>query len=572
MIILNLTQGTPAWDAARATHDCASEAAAMLGLAKNCKRSELLRMKHSGIKQDVSEWTQIFLFDKGHKAEELARPIVAKMLGEALPPVVGLSDDGKLLASLDGFTRFGDTIWENKSRNKDLLAFMLEHNDLPDTHWPQCEHQLLVSDADRVFFTLSEGNEDETDGIYYESKPDRRQMIIDGWKQFNIDRAEYIPTEVKEMPKADVTIDLPALFVHAKGEITTHNMDVFGTALAAKLAETRAIVLITDQDFSNAKEAAKKFRETAKAIALSKDQMLAQTETIGEAANKMDAWAADLNATALQLEKDVKREDLIKKDAMVLSGKDKYTEHVAALEAEIKPIRLIVQAPAFAEAIKGKSKYASMQDAVDTMLAGAKIKADAEANDVRTKMRWLKDNAAGRSALFPDLQQIIFKPMDDFHLIITSRIEKATADENARLEAERQKIRAEEQAKAQLEAQQQESARLVAERLAKQQAENEAKANDQPVVAVAHTGACVEEKPQSETQATLPVSNAAQAEVMQINPDGPKVSIPMTSSKADAKTLSNRMEITELLNSMNPYQVIDVLAYCHAIKSKARAA
>ena len=286
----------------------------------------------------------------------------------------------------------------------------------------------------------------------YRAVPGRIEKLIAAWKQFDADVASYVPSDIKEMPKADATIDLPALFVHAKGEITTNNMDEFGKALTAKLAETRAIVLVTDQDFSNAKEAAKKFRETAKAIAISKEQMLAQTETIGEAAKKMDAWAIDLNKTALQLEKDVEREDKAKKEVMVLTAKNAYTEHVAALESEISPIRMNLVQPNFAEAIKGKRNYASMQDAVDTMLAGAKVDSDATAKDIRSKLAWCKENAAGHSSLFPDLQQIITKPMDDFVLTISSRIDKAKADEAARLDAERERIRAEEQAKAQREA------------------------------------------------------------------------------------------------------------------------
>jgi hypothetical protein len=154
---------------------------------------------------------------------------------------------------------------------------------------------------------------------------------------------------------------------------------------------------------------------------------------------------------------------------MVLTAKDKYASHVAALEAETKPIRLALVAPNFAEAIKGKSKYANMQDAVDTMLAGSIITADQSAKDVREKLTWCKEHAAGHSALFPDLQQIITKPIEDFALTITSRIDKAKEAEEKRLAAEREKIRAEEQAKAQANARreaQEAAAKAESDRLA----------------------------------------------------------------------------------------------------------
>ncbi|MDE3023879.1 MAG: hypothetical protein KGI54_18840, partial [Pseudomonadota bacterium] len=48
----------------------------------------------------------------------------------------------------------------------------------------------------------------------------------------------------------------------------------------------------------------------------------------------------------------------------------------------------------------------------------------------------------------PDLQQIIYKPMDDFKLLITTRIEKHKADEAARLETQRVRIQQEEEEKA----------------------------------------------------------------------------------------------------------------------------
>ena len=473
-------QGTQEWIDLRAKYFTASELAAAAGESKYQKRGDLLKQKATGIIPEVDSAKQR-LFDAGHASEAAARLIVESQLGSKLFPAT-MSDEVEglpLLASLDGITMFGDIIWENKLLNESLKAAVL--NSQLESHYAlQIEQQLLVCGAEKCYFTTSDGTPEGTFGMWYESDPELRMKIVATWRQFAVDLANYQHTETKEMPKADVTINLPALFVHAKGEITTHNMEEFGKALTAKLAETRAIVLVTDQDFSNAKSAASKFRETAKDIALAKKQMLEQTETIGEAARKMDAWAEDLNATALQLEKDVKREDLAKKEAMILAAKVKYTEHVDALEAETKPIRLSLVAPNFAEAIKGKSKYANMQDAVDTMLAGAIIAADQSAKDVREKLTWCKENAAGHSALFPDLQQIITKPIEDFALTITSRIDKAKADEAKRLEAEREKIRAEEQAKAQAEqrriaeAEQAERSRVAAEEIRRLDAERHA--------------------------------------------------------------------------------------------------
>lgn len=496
MNLIELQQGTEAWHQHRATHFNASDAPAMLGISPYKTRTQLLREMATGITPEVDEATQR-RFDDGHRFEELARPLAEKIIGQELFPVVG--SEGKLSASFDGLTMDESICFEHKTLNKSLedlrgddSEYLRGHKTddasiLPEMYRAQMEQQLMVSGAGKCLFMATKWylenkyNDDRfVDDItcWYTSDPDMRDRLLQGWTQFAVDLETYQHVEHTKKPKAEVCIELPALFVHAKGEITTHNMDEFGMALTAKLSEVRAIALVTDQDFSNAKEAAKKFRETAKAIALSKEAMLAQTETIGEAARKMDAWAKDLNQTALQLEKDVEREDKAKKEVMVLEGRQAYADHVAALEAEIKPIRMTLTPPNFAEALKGKRNYASMHDAIQTMLAGAKIEADAQGKDIRSKLAFFKtDSVSQYDFLFRDLQTIIQKPLDDLELIVKTRIDHHAADEAARLEAERTRMEAEAKAKAEKDAAEKmaaEEARIRAEERAK--AEEEAKA------------------------------------------------------------------------------------------------
>ena len=481
---LDFQQGSDAWHEHRRTHYNASEAPSMMGCSPYTSRTQLMDEMVTGITPEVDDATQL-RFDDGHRFEALARPLAENIIGRQLYPVTGI--EGKLSASFDGLTADGEEAFEHKSLNAELRQCM-EGEDkadrLPMFYRIQMEQQCAVSGCKRVLFMASKFNNDdeliEERHCWYYPDLELRERIIAGWEQLEADLKTHQPKVIAEMPKAEVTIDLPALFVHAKGEITTHNMDEFGAALTVRLTETRAISLVTDQDFSNAKEAAKMFRETAKKIAASKEAMLAQTETIGEAARKMDAWAKDLNATALQLEKDVEREDKAKKEAMVLKAAAEFHAHIEALEAETRPIQISVPKPDFAAAIKGKRNYASMQDGVDTAMASGKIAADAIAKDVRAKLAWCKTNAAGQSALFPDLQSLMQKPMEDFTLTITSRIEKQKADEAARLEAETARIRAEEEAKATAKAQAEAEAILAVERT--KQAAEEAVAREAEAV------------------------------------------------------------------------------------------
>ena len=490
MKTMELEQGSQLWLNHRRTHRNASDTPCVTGHSPYKTRSKFMGEYVSGIVEDTDDATQSRFAD-GHRSERLARPLMAQIIGEDLSPVVGVS--GVWSASFDGLTFDEMIAAEHKALNDTLRAVSCA-TELPIYYREQMEHQLMVCGGEKCLFMASKWNDDDTlaEEVHFWYEPDLalRAQIIAAWDMFEKDVAAYVPSEVKEMPKAEVTIDLPALFVHAKGEITEHNMEAFGVALTAKLAEVRAIDLITDQDFSNAKEAAKKFRDTAKAIALSKEAMLAQTETIGEAARKMDAWVKDLNGTALQLEKDVEREDLAKKTAMVTAAALAFREHIEALEVETCLIKLATPKPDFALAIKGKRNYASMQDALDTALAiDGKAKADAEAKDIRAKLSWCKENASGMSFLFPDLAQIITKPLDDFTLLIATRIKDHNDAEAKKLEEQTARIRAEEEAKAKAKVEEEQRQEAEAQAKIDREAAEKLKAEQDAIDAAAKTSA-----------------------------------------------------------------------------------
>ncbi len=96
-----------------------------------------------------------------------------------------------------------------------------------------------------------------------------------------------------------------------------------------------------------------------------------------------------------------------------------------------------------------------MQEKVDTALRDVKFAADQLAADVRKKLAWCKENASGHGSLFPDLQALMVKPMEDFTLTITSRIDNNRADEAEKMEAVR--AQAEANARAKIEEEQRKS-------------------------------------------------------------------------------------------------------------------
>ena len=396
MKTITVTQGSVEWAALRAQHNTASEAPAMMGASKYQSRDELLRQKATGIVAEVSRHQQA-IFDKGHAAEAAARTLLEVQTGEDFYPITAVSDDGTLLASVDGITMDDSTLFEHKLFNE-KLAHGVELGDLDPHYIWQLEQQLLVTGAKKVVFVCSDGTKDNWAQMDYYPVPGRAERLKAGWAQFDIDKAAYVPVAVMAVPVAAPVQSLPGLFIQAKGEIVTSNMREWGNALAARLLELRSLVWVTDQDFADAKSSAKMLRGTIEMVKVAKTAMLAQTASVGEAAQLMDAWCEDMRKTALQIEKDAEREDLNKKTIMILAAKVAYAEHVSTLSLEIAPHRIFVDTPVFADAIKGKRNFVSMQDGLNTMLANAKIVANEDAALVRCNLAYFAEHQASELA------------------------------------------------------------------------------------------------------------------------------------------------------------------------------
>ncbi len=85
----------------------------------------------------------------------------------------------------------------------------------------------------------------------------------------------------------------------------------------------------------------------------------------------------------------------------------------------------------------GKRSLDSLQDAVDTVLASAKIDADASAKRIRAALACLKDDGEGFEFLFSDRLALISKPLDDLKLLVKARI-----DAHKAAEAEKERAKA----------------------------------------------------------------------------------------------------------------------------------
>lgn len=466
--IHNLVQGSDAWHNFRAAHHGASEAAAMLGLSKQVTRNELLRAKATGVAKEFSDWVQANILDYGHEVEALARPLAEKIIGDDLYPVT--FSLGAESASCDGLTMDETIGWEHKQWNEQLAA-SVRAGELPDTHMPQVQQQLMVTGAEKWLFMVSDGTEQNIAHMWVYPDAAWFDRIRAGWEQFDADAKAYVHQDIVEPAKAAPLADLPVVTVQVRGELAMCNLkDV--TPLFDKFLAEAKVELVTDDDFALAEAQSKKGRAAAQQCKLTAKAVVDQMQSVAEVTRALESYAAKFDAMALRQEKAVKEQKDARRATAKLERDRAYAEHIASLEAELAPVRLQVadaDKPQFTEVMKNQRTLASLYNKLDTELARAKIAASERAKDTRAKLAWYNANVGDHAGLFRDLQQIIGKAAEDFQLVVRTRIADHQRAEEAKQEALRARIAAEEKAKAEaaaraeLERQQREAAARQAE-------------------------------------------------------------------------------------------------------------
>ena len=442
--IHNLVQGSAQWHAYRARYFNASEAAAMLGISSYQSRAELLRAKATGLSPEVNAATQR-RFDAGHEFEALARPWAEEIIGEDLYPITASREvEGLALsASYDGATMMEDTVFEHKSLNA-ALAESLSQGVIPEQYHPQLEQQLLVISAQRALFMASSGHKDDALHTWYESNPELRARLVAGWKQFALDLATYVPPAAVGAEVVGHTPEtLPALRIEVTGMVTASNLaDYKAHALAVFAGINRE--LETDQQFSDAEKVVKWCGDVEDRLIAAKQHALSQTESIDALFRTIDDISAEARRTRLELDKLVKARKEAVRGEIVAAGFAALREHIAGLNQRMGRVYMPAVPADFAGAIKGRRTVASLQDAVDTELARAKIDASAIADRISRNLAILCELASCHTFLFADEAQIVLKQPDDLKMLVKNRIAEHQQKEAARIEAETARIRAEE--------------------------------------------------------------------------------------------------------------------------------
>lgn len=432
MKIHNVAQGSAEWLALRAKFRTASEAPAMMGASKYQSRTDLLIAKKTGITTDVTP-SQQFIFEKGHATEALARPLTEALIGEELYPIV--ATEGNLLASMDGATMLGETLFEHKLWNESVVAQVNAGDLAPHYYW-QLEQQLLVSGAERVIFVCSDGTPENFVHMEYRPVAGRAAQLIEGWKQFEADLANFEMADAPSIVVGKAPDELPALRIELTGMVTASNLKVFEDSALAVIDSVKT-TLSTDQDFADAKKAVKWCGDVEEAVAAAKKQALSQTQSIDELFSSLDRISAHARETRLKVDKLVKAQELLVKTSIKQKAELALADHIAAINKTLGKVTLPHVVSDFAGAMKNKRTIASLQDAVDTELARAKIDASQAADGIRLNLTSLAELAVDHAFLFSDAQQLVAKTNDDLVTLIKFRISEHQKAEREKADAKR---------------------------------------------------------------------------------------------------------------------------------------
>ncbi len=148
MRYVNLEQGSPAWLSWRAGGIGASDAAVVLGLSP-FKTADRLFAELVG---DVEPELGTYAMRRGQRLEPVARDEYQRRHDIVVEPCCGEHESMPWMrASFDGLTLLADLILEIKWPNHEAHQDALEGR-VPGYYWPQVQHQLLVSGAERCHY------------------------------------------------------------------------------------------------------------------------------------------------------------------------------------------------------------------------------------------------------------------------------------------------------------------------------------------------------------------------------------------------------------------------------------
>jgi len=378
METFNLVQGTEEWLAFRAENCPASEYPAVCNKSKFTSRTDLMMQRKYNIQPVFSDFMKEKMRE-GHRAEAAFLKVLENITGDSFYPVTGRLEGTKLTASFDGLNMDNSVGYEHKLYNKTLLAAIhaaLANRDqeaIPETYRLQLDQQLLVSRADFIYFCCSDGTEENSVIFKYYPDPDRLAAIAPAWEQYLKDEAAYMPEDVLEVVQSEVK-GFPVVKYEVKNTSVVSNIDLCLEQIRKRAAVEIDRPLETDQDYADKEQinkAVKKARADMKALV---SDVKAEFSSLAE----FESSAAEIDKTLQKMqssgEKQVKAAKDEKKDLIIRAALLDLTEYASEVSSELDcNVVDHVDIPDFYGAIKNKKTLASIQNAVDSLVAEMKI-------------------------------------------------------------------------------------------------------------------------------------------------------------------------------------------------------
>ncbi|MGH8444619.1 MAG: YqaJ viral recombinase family protein [Solimonas sp.] len=468
---IDVQPNTREWEAHRAKTRNASEAPVVMGASSKTPRGELVHLKATGGEKEFSQWVKEVLFARGHAVEPALRAYAERIIGEDLYQVVAVSDDGDLGASYDGLTLDERVIFEGKQFNQKKIAHVRAYSSVPqEDYWQVIQQFGVCEKAELCIYVVGDGTEENTVYVKVDRDADVEADILTlraAWAQFDADVAAYTPPPAEVVVVATPVAALPAVSVQVDGQLTVRdNFPVFKAAIEDFLEHRLIREPKTDQDFADLDLQIKAMKNAEAALDAAEGQMLAQVSAIDSATKTKAMLSKLVRDNRLMAEKLLTGEKERRRGEILTAARDALGEHIQQINKTLgSKIRMPDIAADFATAMRSKKTLSSLKEAADGELARAKIEANQVADRIRVNLEVLRTDAVGYETLFMDAQALATsKAEEDLRNLVKSRIADHKAKEDARLEAERQRIRVEEEARAQREAEAAKQRQLDAER------------------------------------------------------------------------------------------------------------
>lgn len=434
MKIVKLKQGTPDWHAHRARYFNASDAPAMMGCSPYKTREQLVRELATGIGEDITPQKQA-VFDAGHRAEALARPLAEKIVGQELYPVVGVADRGPYSASMDGLTMGWEVNFEHKALNAALREVMTPEctgADLPMTYQVQMESQCLVCDTiESTLFMASkwdeQGNLIEERHCWYTPNLQLRAQIVEGWAALEREVAAYDPTTAQPKAKVEAKAKdaaLPAIRIEVRGEVLASNVEELRALAVGRISLVKT-ELKTDQDFVDAKVDAAWLREVAASMKMGVQMVRGGMETVDALMTMLEEMEELAERKAIDLENLVTSESKRRKDDVVAKAQIELDDYIKKHNAALGADYLLRVVGPLAAAAKGLKTIDSTTSKVGAALVAEKAKADSLALCFTRNRAHLHQDGVDWITVFPDFATTGSKAQEDFQAVAKQRIDRA---------------------------------------------------------------------------------------------------------------------------------------------------